>query len=349
MNKLTKVGCSALCGSLAAISAAQAGDITVTGGADMTWIHKGGTAGDPTGNPIGMGSNLTFKGSGELDNGWTFALTIANKNASVYSSSNIDIVMGGLGSINIDQGDSGNGLSAFDDKMPTAWEETWGGGLGTGIRLITGAGSNMNVMYTTPKVLGTTLTYTIAPDVGVTQTADKNTGSAGEGTGKQQDLTININPSLGTEILSGLNLFAGASILENYDNHATIEEDQYEGTFGITLDIGPLSLGSQWMGEYTGEEVDKAYIGYKTHAFGVAFNINDDLSVSYAEFDQRKAAVTHSAAYTGRGDRVSIESLQVAYSVGGASIRLAEHEADNVSFSADNNKEATVLSVGLAF
>ena len=38
MNKLTKVGCSALCGSLAAISAANAGDLTVTGGADLTWV-----------------------------------------------------------------------------------------------------------------------------------------------------------------------------------------------------------------------------------------------------------------------------------------------------------------------
>jgi hypothetical protein len=58
MNKLTKVGCSALCGSLAAISAAQAGSLTVTGGADMTWISKGG---DVTGNPIGMGSNTSLK------------------------------------------------------------------------------------------------------------------------------------------------------------------------------------------------------------------------------------------------------------------------------------------------
>ena len=66
MNKLTKVGCSALCSSLAVISAANAGDLTVTGGVDMTWISK---SADVTGNPIGIGSNLTFKGSGELDNG----------------------------------------------------------------------------------------------------------------------------------------------------------------------------------------------------------------------------------------------------------------------------------------
>ena len=33
MNKLTKIGVSALCGSLAAISAAKAGELSVSGGA----------------------------------------------------------------------------------------------------------------------------------------------------------------------------------------------------------------------------------------------------------------------------------------------------------------------------
>ena len=68
MNKVTKLGVSALCGSLAAVSAANAGDLSVTGGVDMSWISL--TMITTTGNPIGMGSNLTFSGSGELDNGW---------------------------------------------------------------------------------------------------------------------------------------------------------------------------------------------------------------------------------------------------------------------------------------
>jgi hypothetical protein len=100
MNKLTKVGCSALCGSLAAISAANAGDLTVTGSAHLTYVSLGGSGDTTVGNPIGMQSNVTFKGSGELDNGWTFALSIADGDGGAYSSSNIDIVMGGLGSLN---------------------------------------------------------------------------------------------------------------------------------------------------------------------------------------------------------------------------------------------------------
>ena len=83
MNKLTKVGCSALCGSLAAISAANAGDLTVTGGVDLTFVSKSdGT----TGNPVGMGSNVTFKGSTELDNGWLVDYAIAEANSLAFSA-----------------------------------------------------------------------------------------------------------------------------------------------------------------------------------------------------------------------------------------------------------------------
>ena len=37
MNKLTKVGVSALCGSLAAVASANAGTMSVSGTADATW------------------------------------------------------------------------------------------------------------------------------------------------------------------------------------------------------------------------------------------------------------------------------------------------------------------------
>ena len=69
-----------MCGSLAAISAANAGDLTATGGAHITWLSE---EGKDTGNPIGMASAVSFKGSGELDNGWSVALTIAGNDALI--------------------------------------------------------------------------------------------------------------------------------------------------------------------------------------------------------------------------------------------------------------------------
>jgi len=355
MNKLSKIGFSALCGSLAAISTAHAADLTVTGGADMTWVSKGGTT---TGNPLGIGSNFSMKASGELDNGWAHDLTIAFTNAGVYSSTAINLDMGGLGKLNFNQGDSGNGISAFDDKMPTAWEEAWGAGVSTGVRLALGSGASQNVQYTTPTVLGTTITLTYAPQYGAADTADKTTASNGTSNDGSYDATININPSLGTEILSGLNIFGGAATIEASEKEAP-NDDAYEGVAGVTYDIGPLSLGYQVSADYTGYDdniisadgnASKTNF-YKNFAFGVAFNVNDDLSISYGGWEAKKAGHSDSSVNPVSEDKrtIKVRSIQAAYTMGGASFRIADTQADNVSWSAGDNQNATTVSVGLAF
>jgi outer membrane protein OmpU len=352
MNKLSKIGCSALCGSLAAISAANAGDLTVTGGVDMTWVSLGS---NDTGNPIGMGSNLTFKGSGELDNGWTFDLTVANTNASAYSAAKVDIGMGGLGNLMINQGD-GNGLGAYDDKMPTAWEEAWGAGLNPDVKLAGGVGSSMNIQYTTPKVLGTTIVLAYAPEVGASDTADLGSAVASPELKRGYDAVIHMNPSLGTEILSGLNLYVGGSFREKTVNSLEFQQDQGEVTGQVTLDIGPLSLGYGMTGFATGYE-DRGDAGqadyYKTSMYGVAFNVNDDLAVSYGYHDSRMESLNDDEGSLNIEDNryVEVESWQVSYTMGGASFRIADIEAKNVGYSnaASADREATVISLGLAF
>jgi len=351
MNKLTKVGCSALCGSLAAISAVSAGDLTVTGGADLTWISK---EMDTTGNPIGMGSNLTFKGSGELDNGWTFDLTIAHLNGNAYSAANVDIGMGGLGNLMINQG-NGNGLGSYDDKMPTAWEEPWGAGLNPGVKLVGGVGGAMNLQYTSPTVLGTSFVLAYAPSMGASDTADKTGGGDANTTSeKGYDAIVNINPSLGTEILSGLNIYAGAHISPK-TTASTLQNDKGEVVGGVTLDIGPLSLGYGVSGFVKGSEAAATTPDYyKNHMYGVAFNISDDFSISYGYHDTRKegyggARATSDSIEANR--YVEVESYQAAYTTGGASIRIAQSSATNMGFStaARADRDMTTISVVLAF
>jgi len=347
MNKLTKVGCSALCSSLAVISAANAGELSVTGGAALTYVSLGTQV---TGNPYGMASAVTFKGSGELDNGWTYGLTIAHGDKDVYSASNIDIVMGGFGSLNFNQGNSGNGIAAYDNVMPTAWEEAHGAGLSGGVKTVLGVGSSDNVQWTSPSALGATISVAYAYDVGSADTADKvaGGGTANE-TGRGYDATIKINPSLGTEILSGLNLYAGASTIEHYDNNG-LDEDKYEGVGAITYALGPVEVGAMWSGLYDGDETNADYHSYKNHAFGIAFNVNDDFSVSYGEYQTRKAGYTQDAVQSGENTRVvEVTSWQAAYTMGGASFRVADVKADNSGFSAGTNQSATIVSLGLAF
>ena len=348
MNKLTKVGCSALCGSLAVFSAANAGDLTVTGGADLTYLSQGG---ETTGNPFGMASAVTFKGSGELDNGWTFALTIAEGDAVAYSAANVDIVMGGLGSINFNQGNSGNGIVIYDNVLPTAWEEPHGAGVSGGVKTVAGVGTSNNVSYRPPKVMGTEISLTYAHAVGKTDTADKSaSGSTGTEFGRGYDATIKINPSLGTEILSGLNLYAGGSVIEAYDN-ANLLEDKYEAVGAITYALGPVEVGAMWSAMYNGAESTAAqYHTYKNHGFGVAFNVNDDFSVSYGEYQSRKAGYTVSKVQSGEETRVvEVTSWQAAYTLGGASFRVADVQVDNALWSSTADSSATIVSMGLAF
>ena len=72
MNKLTKIGASALAGSLVA-SAAHAGSVSVGATWEVTMENTDGS-GDATykalsnnGNPFGSKGNLSFSGSGETD------------------------------------------------------------------------------------------------------------------------------------------------------------------------------------------------------------------------------------------------------------------------------------------
>ena len=70
---IKKIGLTALAGSLVATSA-FAGEMSVSGGASITVEHKNGTAAD-AGKSYTMGNQLTFSGSGELDNGMTVSLS----------------------------------------------------------------------------------------------------------------------------------------------------------------------------------------------------------------------------------------------------------------------------------
>ena len=171
MNKLTKYGVSALCGSLAAVSAAKAGDLTVTGGVDMSWISLDAAA---TGNPLGIGSNLTFAGSGELANGWSVGLAIDATNALAYSSANVTVTIPGLGDVLISQGLSGTGIDRMDDNTPTAWEEAYGAGLGSGINTVAGAsgGAGFEITPTDMMPAGIVTRLHFTPDAGGTNAGD---------------------------------------------------------------------------------------------------------------------------------------------------------------------------------
>jgi len=339
MNKVTKLGVSALCGSLAAVSAANAGDLTVTGGVDMSWVSQDNTA---VGNPVGMGSNLTFSGSGELDNGWGVALSVAMLNSDAYSNTNVTVTIPTMGALRIDQGTSGTGIDRIDDVTPNVWEEAWGTNVGTGIDTVAGSSGGSTLEFTpnmTPD--GLTLVGAYSPKANGSNAGDKASsgGGAASASGSGFDLTVTATDAL--HGMSGLTLYAGISETEQFTDAAAINGDKKEETFAIKYAMGAFTVGYQISEEDLGRASDPKQ--YENDAYGITFQVNDDLSIGYNHYESKQVSATSTTA--------SATSLQIAYSVGGASIRLADTSADNAAYqtTAAYDKDGRVLSVSLAF
>ena len=127
MINLKKVGLTALAGSLVAVSA-QAGEMSVSGAANLTYVTGG--SGDNSAQSIGSDKDVKFSGSGELDNGWTFALHTLSKDDLTVSSTATTITMGSMGTIGVGSGGSGNVNGGYDEPVPMAYEEISDGGQG---------------------------------------------------------------------------------------------------------------------------------------------------------------------------------------------------------------------------
>ena len=117
MNNLKKLGITALAGSLAAVSA-QAGEMSVNGSANVTWVQSDATEG----KTLGSDKGLTISGSGELDNGWTFSLATYLDDAAAVSTHVTTLTMGSLGTFKVGLGYGGAGAS-YDEELPQAYEQ----------------------------------------------------------------------------------------------------------------------------------------------------------------------------------------------------------------------------------
>jgi outer membrane protein OmpU len=339
MNKLTKIGVSALCGSLAAVSAAHAGSISVSGSAVATYTSNEGTV---TGNPIGMNSGLTFSGTGELDNGSTVTLTITHADKAAYSSADITIATPSMGTFKIDQGAGGTGIDRYDDMIPTAWEETNGAGLGTGLRTVGGVSGSTAIDWKLPADMlpdGMGVALAVSPRATGTAQNDKgSSGSTAEGTGMGYDIAVEH-----TGLYDGLKVFGGYSSIEQEAVATAKGGDRQQYVLGATYAIGATTVGYQWSKDDLNN--DEGVTAYDNTAYGVSFSVNDDLAISYGRHD--------SDAVTQGGTDVenSGESLQISYTMGGATFIIAENSVDNQNYVSTTtfDREGTTIRLSLAF
>ena len=332
MKNYRKIGISALAGSLAMFSVNA--DIGISGSSELTYTSGSGSFGSNSvnGNPFGMSHDVNITGSGEMDNGFTYSVNTNFAGQDMAADSSIfTLDMGDLGTLGFDQGSGAFGISTLENEVPTAYEEAdhGVGTLGHGIDAV----GNTNVIGYSNTMGGVGISLQYNPDIS-TQAAQGTQAGATSAGGKTGS---NWNGAVTAAVpgVDGLTLAVGYS---DTDNDGTVT-DNSEVTAALNYTMGSVSVGYQQSsvnnnGGSTGAEVT---------AYGIAFNVNENLSISYSVNDNEKtnAGAAH----------VTEESkgYQAAYSMGSASFRLAHNEADNVGGSAGVSNENTELSLALAF
>ena len=334
MNNFKKIGLTALAGSLVAISA-QAAEMTVSGATSLTYTSEDST--EITGNPYGMKTNLGFTASGEV-NGYNVSYMQTSKDQFAgMSSARLSVDMGDIGTIAFDQG-SGSGLATIDDKTPTAAEEIWDG-LDTdtvnGANGLVGAAGASGVFNYINTFSGVTFNGAARKGSGA-----KNADGASSGAGQSAwDFALTTDgSSMGVD---GLAIGAGYGEAESGSEAGTIPGGDTEHmTVFANYSFGPATFGYQM------SNIDKGASGsvdQEVAAWGLAFNVNENLSLSYGE---RDVTFLHpSAAHV----EESGEGIAIAYTMGSMKIAGNRNEVSNNDGTAGSSDEMTEIAVSFAF
>jgi outer membrane protein OmpU len=328
MNRLRKVGLSALAGSLAALSA-QAGELAVSGNMEVTWVQRD-KAQETQGNPIGTNKAMSFKGSGELDNGYTVAMThtildtLGGISSSVYS-----MTMGDLGSIAIHDGSAGP-LAAIDNVMPTAYEEA-DHGMDTGGVYPGAVGNSENIVVFKTDFGGLNFGAAYSPAVGSASTSDGgNAVASGKGSGYEFAVTA---ANLGVD---GLSLGAGTSSINEGSSSGVKDAD--ESTMYVKYAMNNWTFGYQ-----RGSVDFDGATEYNSDIFGISFNVNDNLAVSYQNIEVEYDVLS------GTDRTAEYDGISVSYSMGPLAIKAANSDGKNLGGAANTTDENTEISLSLAF
>tara|TARA_A100001037_G_scaffold231456_1_gene209777 strand:+ start:197 stop:1270 length:1074 start_codon:yes stop_codon:yes gene_type:complete len=348
MNKLTKVGLSALAGSLAVVSA-NASEYSVTGDTQVVFSSaEGNEAGATSSNGKGYGvdTDIYFTASGETDNGWTVsvfsAMDMEQANTAtsggLNSSAQMTIGMGSLGTVQFNDV-SGSAANAIDDVLPKAYEEVWDGTTHTAQNHSFGSSTQSgSVDYRTPafSLMGFDLsaTYTYDPNGGA---GPASAGGVGGNSNSGEAFTAKV---------SGMGFTLGGGTEEmNQASTAAGAQKTRRATGYALYSNGPISIGYQEFYNDVGFAAIAAGAGpdVEGDGFGIAVS-QDNYSISYTEVNEQTKAVGGTAAL----EEVEMTAIQGTYTMGAMTLGMSMYETDNPE-GATGKYEETELSVSFAF
>jgi outer membrane protein OmpU len=361
MNKLKKIGLTALAGSLVAVSA-TAGEMSVSGSLGATYSTQNGTTGtQATDNAKGIGSDkdFTVSGSGELDNGWTFSGYTLTKDDLTVSSSALSMTMGSLGTISTGTGFGGNS-TAYDVQTPTAWEEVDDGGASSLSANFVGSwADDGSLVYASPAYavgeMSVTAHVEYAPRAAGTAVVDGGTASSVTyGSGQSLGITVE-----GQGVKFGVYGAERENVTQQVAGTDAVK-DAFSGVAFVNYTNGPISVGysqsyyDSGLLVATETAAAKKVVGvaggiFESETMSVAYAVNENLSVSMAKASDTYDAQDNATTATADVD-MDMKSVQVAYSMGAMSIKAYRTKTDNTGYSTDNGSlTITEIALGLSF
>jgi outer membrane protein OmpU len=361
MNNIRKIGLTALAGSLVSLGSAVAGEMSVSGGINATLKFGKPNQGNNTARSIGTDRDVTFSGGGELDNGTTFSMSTTLTDDYAVSGSTTTITTPSFGSFTMGAS-NGSASYMYDEEVPKAYEEA-SDGKQTMANIVGNFMDNNHVMYTPPSVefMGATFQAHVgySPQATDTQVGDggQSTYSQTWGAGQELGLTITYDAlKLG---------FYGAERDATTPNATSgqLISDPFEGAWYVNYSMGPVSIGytesymdggvTQGLENATASKTERTAGGIFTgEQMSIAFNVNDNMSISYTTSDETYDTQDDALTATTNDDDVTetIDAIQVAYSMGGMSIKAYNMEVTNPDQDDDAaDQSITEIALGFAF
>jgi len=322
---IKKIGLTALAASLVSVSA-NAGSMSVSGGASMNVTGHTGEGRD-VGTSFTMGNQLTFTGSGELDNGLNVSLSFvidqADPGPAPFDSHSVTVSSDAMGSLTL-AGEGGTTATGAINK--TAAGNLWDAfdGLGTlnlidfGTDLLTtiSAGDNA-LMYTSPELTeGLTLVGSYVP----------------QGGNKEASTGYGVN-------YSG---FDGLTI--NYATQDIIEARESASTTGGDQDVIKVSyVYGSFTGTYSNSDYNAGTAAASSEAssYAVSYSVSDELSLTYG-------SETFESGTAGDQD-AEITGLSFAYTAGGMTLSGSMKDGENLVYGTGTVEDREQWTLGASF
>tara|TARA_E500000178_G_scaffold66769_1_gene64031 strand:- start:1487 stop:2599 length:1113 start_codon:yes stop_codon:yes gene_type:complete len=361
MNNFKKIGLTALAGSLVSLGSAVAGEMSVSGSINTTLSYGKGTGNNNTSRGIGTDKDVTFSGGGELDNGTTFSMSTTLDDSYSVSASTTTIATPSLGTFSM--GSSTGSVSyMYDEEVPQAYEQI-SDGKQTMANQVGNFMDNNYIMYSAPalEVAGATIAAHVAYSP---QASDTNVNDGGTPT---YDVTYGSGKEAGVTIsYEGLKLGVYGGTRNNMTPVAAGSDsvaDEFNGVWYAKYSFGPVAIGysESYMDAgltgsaeaTTASKAERTAAGlFEGEQLSIAFNVNDNMSISYTTsdetYDTQDDAKT--AATTDDDVTETVDAIQIAYSMGGMSVKAYNMEVTNPDQDDDAaDTSVTEIALGFAF